>query len=683
MKTLDGNNIYSEIDKMVQGAEKSIKIASAWLKGSLVGRLLKNNETPNIEIILRASELKDLLITDENVFKVVKERGGKVFLNNRLHAKFIIVDDEKAVLGSANFTEAGMSNYSKGNIEAAVHYDQSDAGEVQKLTNYFDKIKKDSISFSDDLVGFALNPVKSSSFEFILLDPDVTEQSYVEVNVKGNKTLIGKIESIYSYDMGFFANPFSGSESQVFGSLDEFKLLFSEGKDNNWRKAAIYSYLNEKESKTRIAVAKVVGEVDDGKLQTILKPFDVGTGVYRASKDTLDKVMKNNFSGKEMQKPLKVGHLEGNKEIEVFVDLDEIITKHMAILGTTGSGKSYFTKLFIKRAAESENPPKIFILDPHGEYYQGLMDFRVPKNLIKEVKIPDTIFPICYEDVENLIKDLGYGYLISGNSKTVKENKNKILKSVKPSLKNVRNLKEVLDGLKLSEDKKQQKDGNQQKTTKDKNSNENLAPDPPREDQQRISEDSYAKKVLSSKWENQEKVSQMLGEILHLNSKNEDNGNALIRILNLREVTDPKTRVNIAGLLMQELFHTSRNDKKRRLLILEEAHNFAPETGYGDVSAGRDNLALRMARKIAAEGRKFNLGLVVITQRPSQVSKYILAQTNTQAMFRIININDLQAVETFTEFAGRDTTSLLPTLQTGTGVISGLAVPFPVLTRVE
>ena len=657
MRTLNGDNIYTEVERIVGEAEKSIKIASAWLKGSLVKRLLENVDTEKgieIEVILRGSELRDLLITDELVFKTIREKGGKIYLNNRLHAKFIVVDGQKAVVGSANFTESGMSEYSKGNIEVAVYYDASDGQEVKELTDYFEKIKEDpgTVIFSDDLIGFALNPVKSNSFEFILLDPEITEQSYVEVR-DGERKILGKIESIYSYDMGFFANPFSGSESQVFGSLEQFKLLFSGRKDNSWKKAATYSYLNENGDRVRIAVAQVVGEINGTKLQTPLKPFDVGNGIYRASKETLGNVMKKNFSGKEMGTPVEIGNLEGNRNITVFIDLDEVITKHMAVLGTTGSGKSHFTKLFIKRAVETENPPEVFILDPHGEYKEGLLDLGVDPKLIKEVEIPDTLFPIYPEEVEELIKELGYGQLISGNNKTVRKNRNTIVRWVKPDIGSsgfkTGNLKELLSQI-------EDEEGNNPLTS-----------------------DTYVTRTLTGKWEKQEEVIKDLRELLNPNEEEKP----LIFILNLKKITDPQTRVNLAGLFMQELFFKNRKETKRRLLILEEAHNFAPEKSYGDVSADKKNLALNTARKIAAEGRKFNLGLVVITQRPAQVSKYVLAQTNTQAMFRIINVNDLQAVETFVEFAGRDTTSLLPTLQTGSGVISGLAVPFPVLTEIN
>ena len=161
------------------------------------------------------------------------------------------------------------------------------------------------------------------------------------------------------------------------------------------------------------------------------------------------------------------------------------------------------------------------------------------------------------------------------------------------------------------------------------------------------------------------------------------NSSKSIIIFDFSKITDPKTRVNLAGLIMQELFFKNRETRENRLLVLEEAHNFAPEGSYGDISSGKDNLALTMARKIASEGRKFNLGLLIVTQRPAQVSKYVLSQANTQAMFRTMNSADLVAIENYIEFAGKDLIELLPSLQTGIGVFSGLGIPFPVVVRVK
>ncbi len=662
MKTLKSDEIYSYIESIIKGAKKSVKISSAWLKGSIVDKLLSNlPDGVELEVILRASELQDLLITDDYVFKKIEEKGGQVYLNNRLHAKFILVDEKKAVVGSANFTGAGFSNYDSGNIEAAVYYDATDnKKEIKELVSYFEQIKNDSAKFDENLLGFAINPVKSRSFEFILIEPDVKEQSYVEVR-HGEGTILARIVTIYSYDMGFFANPFSAGESPVFGSVDTFKTLFTGRKGKEWKKAAVWSYLNENSDRVRVAVAEVLGFVKNGKLETNMEPFDVGEPVYLASSDTLRNLVKRTFSGKSMTYPVKVGTFEDSNQ-EVYIDGKEIITKHMLILGTTGSGKSHFTKIFLSRFLE-EYPVQTFIFDPHGEYYDELLD-SLYKRDIMHVIFEETIFPIFSEEVEELIKEAGFSYLISGNSGLARDNKAYLSSLIKPSISRTvfknKNLLDILSGLEDEEEEVETSNGKKKKVKK------------------RVSADIdgellevFGKAILTT----QKKTYKLLDSALRSSKK--------VVIFNFSRITDPVTRVNIAGLAMQELFNQNKEHKKERLIVLEEAHNFAPEGSYGDVSAGKDNLALTMARKIASEGRKFNLGLVVITQRPAQVSKYVLSQANTQAMFRTMNVSDLAAVETYVEFAGRDLIDLLPSLQTGMGILSGLGVPFPVVVKVD
>ena len=667
MNFIDSNNIYNEVEKLIKNAQHSIKISSAWIKSSLIEKLLNATEENNIdlEVVIRASELRDLLITDSGVLKKIKKFGGKIYLNNRLHAKFIIVDDKEAVVGSANFTEAGFSEYKDGNIEAAVYYDEKD--EIGKLKNYFDQIKKDSRQL-DNIIGFALNPVKSRSFEFILIDEDVIEQSYVEVKTDDG-IMLAKITSIYAYDTGFFANPFSTSESNVFAPVDILKKIFDKDKDKDWQKAAVLAYINESaERRIKIAKATIVGVLKNGKLDTSLRPFEVGETVSKASKSTLNQLLTKNFSHQNMQYPIKVGVMSLSNT-DVFIDAKEIITKHMLILGTTGSGKSYFTKLFLSRLLDDcKKDIQIIILDPHGEYYDELLNFGVPNGCIDHVQLNDTIFPIYPEEVEQLIKDAGYSELVSGSSKQAQRIKGIISKYIKPFLGNSYFLNNRLLDL--------FKEISQILVKNYSNGNARNAP----AILDAIKEITLFRINVVKIWDkavlnNQNTIYNNLNTAIRNNQK--------VIIFNFSKITDPRTRVNLAGLIMDELFKQNKQSKKERLVVLEEAHNFAPESSYGDVSSGRDNLALTMARKIASEGRKFNLGLVVITQRPAQVSKYVLSQANTQAMFRTMNSADLAAIENYVEFAGRDMIELLPSLQTGMGILSGLGVPFPMVVEVR
>ena len=643
---LTSDEIYESVKRAVEKAEESLKIASAWIKGRYFEEILERAKEKglNLEVVLRASEFQDMIITDERVFRKIREVEGKVYLSERLHAKFLIADRCVAVVGSANFTESGLSEFSQGNIEAGVLYEAPEgAEEIGKLLEYFERIKGESVQFGEDLLGFTINPVKSRSFEFVLVDESVAERSYVEVRLEEHKVL-GRVNSVYAYDMGFFANPFSSRESMVFAPIQDFKKIFSEDKDKEWKKAAVLAYLNGNGNRLRIATAEVVGSVKDGRLEVVREPFHVGTPVHRASADTLKELMNRKFSGEPMKHQIRVGRLK-DSEIEASVAGEEVVTKHMLVVGTTGSGKSYFVKSFLCALLDSSLEVQVFILDPHGEYWKGLSSkCQRVKEKIEHIELQDTLFPLELGEVADLLKYAGHGSLLDGRSN--KENVAKVSKAVKPSLKLTgfkdKNLKDLLLEL---------KDGEEALHS--------------------------LKEILGSEGplSNQKEVCDLILKGLSSSKK--------AVIFDFSEITDPQTRVNLAGLIMQELFLESKKDKKGRLVVLEEAHNFAPEKGYGDVSSGRDNLALTMAKKIASEGRKFRLGLVTVTQRPAQVSKFVLSQMNTQAMFRTMNRNDLDAVSTYVEYAGEDTIGTLPFLPTGTCILSGAGVPFPMIVEVS
>jgi len=638
-------SIYQKIREIVSSAQESIYLASAWLRSAALEELFSSipKGVKDFKVVLRASELKDLEITDERVFELVRERGGKIYLHPRLHAKFILVDGKFAVVGSANFTHSGLSDYERGNVEAAVFYSQSDdAEEVEKLRDYFEKIIGDgeAVYLDERLIGFSMNPVKSRSFEFVLLE-EAGEQEYVELR-SGERRLIGRIKEIYAYDMDFFANPFTAGESAVFAPLELFKTLFARGKSSHWKKAAVFAHLNSNGAKLKIALVEALGELKEERLETPLKPFSVASPVFRIGEEELGKLLKRNFSGRPMEKAVKVGKLLGS-EADVFIDASEVLSKHLLVLGTTGSGKSYFTKLFLKRLLEAEPEVKVFVLDPHGEYSAVLKKFGVKDEDIWELTIPDVLLPVYPEEVEELVKQLGYASIVSGNTREARENKALIAKHIKPSLR--------LTGL------------------REKSLREVLG--------EFSSNNAEVEGLLSSAPQSFDSQPELLEELSRA-----INCGARVVIFNFKKVGEPSVRVNVAGLVMKELFEMAKEDGRKRFLILEEAHSFAPEKGFGDTSAGRDNLALIMARKIASEGRKFNLGLGVITQRPAQVSKFVLSQTNTQVMFRTINSSDLSAVSSFVEYAGEEVLSLLPSLQTGMGIVCGMGVPFTLLVRV-
>jgi hypothetical protein len=110
-------------------------------------------------------------------------------------------------------------------------------------------------------------------------------------------------------------------------------------------------------------------------------------------------------------------------------------------------------------------------------------------------------------------------------------------------------------------------------------------------------------------------------------------------------------------------------------VFVEEAHRFIPVTGSTHSS--------RMIKKIAAEGRKFGVFLVVITQRPSKVHSDALSQCNSQIVMRITNPKDQEAVAASSERLGEALLDDLPGLNTGEAVIVGEMTRAPIMARIR
>jgi hypothetical protein len=110
-------------------------------------------------------------------------------------------------------------------------------------------------------------------------------------------------------------------------------------------------------------------------------------------------------------------------------------------------------------------------------------------------------------------------------------------------------------------------------------------------------------------------------------------------------------------------------------MVLEEAHNFAPEKGFGKT------LSNEILRKIASEGRKFGLGMGVISQRPARIDKNVLSQCNTQFILRVTNPNDLKAISKSFEGITSEVESMITSLPPGVSFVLGNE--YPVMTSVR
>lgn len=139
-------------------------------------------------------------------------------------------------------------------------------------------------------------------------------------------------------------------------------------------------------------------------------------------------------------------------------------------------------------------------------------------------------------------------------------------------------------------------------------------------------------------------------------------------------------QATIYSLIAEDLFDARVRGElsQRAFFLLEEAHKFAPSKSGSSTSKER---AITTSRQIAQEGRKFGVGLGLISQRPSRLDETTLSMCNSSIIMRMVNPADQSYVRRTVESLGEDEAEILPDLETGEAIFAGQFVNFPVLAK--
>jgi len=125
---------------------------------------------------------------------------------------------------------------------------------------------------------------------------------------------------------------------------------------------------------------------------------------------------------------------------------------------------------------------------------------------------------------------------------------------------------------------------------------------------------------------------------------------------------------------------TPHDDRHPLAILCDEAHVYMPQRGQ---ASSADNVSLDIFEKIAKEGRKYGLGLVVISQRPSEVNKTLISQCSNFISMRLTNAEDQQVVKRLLPDSLGGFSDILPTLDTGEALVVGDASLLPTRIRVD
>jgi uncharacterized protein len=191
--------------------------------------------------------------------------------------------------------------------------------------------------------------------------------------------------------------------------------------------------------------------------------------------------------------------------------------------------------------------------------------------------------------------------------------------------------------------------------------------------------------VINPQPNNSISLEQWLGEYLGENGA----ANGPLAILDLSLVSSDVLHIVIA-VVARVIFEAIQ--RYRRLygaelptvLILEEAHNFirrGEDTDEGFITAAQ--MCRQTFERIAREGRKFGLGLLLASQRPSELSPTVLAQCNTFLLHRLVNDEDQKLVSRLLPDNLGSLLKELPSLPSRQAILLGWATPVPVMVEIN
>jgi len=397
-----------------------------------------------------------------------------------------------------------------------------------------------------------------------------------------------------------------------------------------------------------VANAKVIGYLDEsGFLKTPKIPFKPGEKVYEAEGAIIRKSLNLGI-----RSGVYLGLLEGQEEASpVYINVNKLIQKHICVMAKTGAGKSYTVGVLIEELIEKDVP--VVVIDPHGEYSALKNQNSNPKELVLMGKYG--ISPRGYENVVEYTPNLSLNpqadrklalditHLSVGNFLEMLPSK----------------LTDSQEGILFEALKTARGYG--------KYTLEDLI--------QIIHEhESKGKWNLITRLEMLRESKIFEGAPVRPADLVK---NGVVSIINLRGMR-PDIQEIIVVRLGSEIFGDRKRGKVPPLLfLLEEAHNFAPERGFGG------SLSLGVIRTIASEGRKFGMGLCVVSQRPARVDKSVLSQCNTQIILKVTNPNDLRAISQSIEGFTPDLEEDIKQLQPGVALIVGDVVEQPIFVSIR
>ncbi len=504
---------------------------------------------------------------------------------------------------------------------------------MSDILGYVSRNKREETSSSSkEYIGIVVGygrPPTHLSFSFQLRDQaSVSVGDFVEVPI-GSSVIIGRITRIVSRNKSLMDPEFIKIHLSKGLPIDA---RIAVSRDNWWE-----------------GLVEIIAVM---KADTLLPPNippSPGDYVYPADIETVRRILNICEHG------LFVGYMYGHKDIHVILDPDILLRLHFAIFGSTGSGKSYTVGVIVEELLKSGYPVVIF--DAHGEY----SSLSIPNDSATEI---EELRMLGLEpsgfDAKTFTPDqltVGFEDLDIDAISEVTKMSPVMADLLYLAFKHIDNVIYTLD---------EEKDASEGKAWVDRLIRAvNIAAS-------KWKFDNKTRIALRRRIETLKELS-IFGNSLDVNSVVRRGCATIIDIS--QGLTDYERRVYV-GMVLKRLFEARKKKLVPPLLVIvEESHIFAPQD--------LDTYSKTMMRRIAREGRKFGIGIGIISQRIIGLDKDVISQCGTKFILRVDSKTDLEYLRPYTSLLTSEDFKRIPHLPTGMAYITGQAIRYPVLTKIR
>lgn len=382
---------------------------------------------------------------------------------------------------------------------------------------------------------------------------------------------------------------------------------------------------------------RLLGDVDDNlKLPRI--PAPPGTPITKADDELLKKVFN-------LKNPFKLGTLVNQSDVEVNVDVNSIMNRHLAILAMTGAGKSNTVSVLIDGLLKYNAP--VFVFDMHGEYVDATFT-NGEVNVIEPVINP---IYMSFSEIKNLANIKGSAHIQERYFRKTFNEAREVISSGGSSSKDF--LEIIFTIL--------------ENWYNDENSSSN--------EKTKIMDVMNKVDDLREKYDNLFNINK--GNILGTIKIGKAN------VLDLSQADESTAEVLVSHIMRNSLQYRKNAVHKTSnktldfpvFYILEEAHILAPNK--------RDSNSKFWIQRVAREGRKFGLGLCLVSQSPKTVDHDALSQMNNMIILRLVEPEDQRHVQSASESLSGDLVKQLPSLNVGEAILTGLMTNVPTLVKID